>query len=73
MSVAKDFGTFGFCSKNLKFWLNVLTGSVGGNLLTVLHLGYDCIRVQWFANTKLVDSRDSELVLIALDEVGGIV
>lgn len=42
-------------------------------LLTVLHLCDDSIRVQWFANTKLVDSRDSELVLIALDEIGGIV
>lgn len=42
-------------------------------LLTVLHLCDDRIRVQWFTNTKLVDSRDSELVLIALDEVGGIV
>ncbi len=33
----------------------------------------DRIRVQWFADTKLVDSRNSELVLITLDEVGGIV
>lgn len=42
-------------------------------LLTVLHLCDDRIRVQWFADTKLVDSRYSELVLITLDEVGGIV
>ena len=41
-------------------------------VLTVLHLSNDWIRVQWFANTILVDSRDSELVLIALDEVGGV-
>ena len=37
-----------------------------------MHLSNDWIRVQWFANTILVDSRDSELVLIALDEVGGV-
>lgn len=42
-------------------------------LLTVLHLCNEGIRVQWFANTKLVDSRDSELVFIPFDEVGGIV
>lgn len=42
-------------------------------LLTVLHLCDDRIRVQWFANTKFVDSRDPELVLIAFDKVGGIV
>jgi len=42
------------------------------SVLTILHLSNDWIRVQWFANTKLVDRRDSELVLIALDEVGGV-
>lgn len=40
--------------------------------LTVLHLCDDGIRVQWFANTKLVHGRDSELVFVALDEVGSI-
>lgn len=42
-------------------------------VLTVLHLGDDRIRVQGFTNSKLVHSRDSELVLIGLDKVGGIV
>lgn len=42
-------------------------------LLTVLHLCDDRIRVQWFANTKFVDSRDSELVLVAFNKVCGIV
>ena len=41
-------------------------------LLTVLHLCNDRNGVQGFANSKLVDSRDSELVLIALDKVGGV-
>lgn len=41
-------------------------------LLTVLHLCDDRVGVQGFADTKLVDSRDSELVLITLDEVSGI-
>lgn len=38
-----------------------------------MHLRNYRIRVQWFSDTKLVDSRDSELVLIAFDEVGGII
>lgn len=42
-------------------------------MLTVLHLCDDRIRVQGFTNSKLVHSRDSELVLIALDQVGGVV
>lgn len=42
-------------------------------MLTVLHLCDDRIRVQGFTNSKLVHSRDSELVLIALDKVGGVV
>lgn len=42
------------------------------SILTVLHPCDDRIRVQRFTNSKLVDSRDSELVLIALNKVGGI-
>lgn len=42
-------------------------------LLTVLHLGNNRIRVQRFSHSKLVHSRDPELVLVALDEVGCIV
>lgn len=42
-------------------------------LLTVLHLGDDRIRVQRFPHSKFIHSRDSELVLVALNEVGCIV
>lgn len=42
-------------------------------ILTVLHLGNDGIRVERFPHSKLVHSRDSELVLVALDKVGCIV
>lgn len=42
-------------------------------LLTVLHLGNDGIRVERFTHSKLVHSRDSELVLVALDKIGCIV
>lgn len=42
-------------------------------LLTVLHLGNDRIRVKRFTHAKLIHGRDSELVLIALDKVGCIV
>lgn len=42
-------------------------------LLTVLHLGNDGIRVKRFTHSKLIHSRDPELVLIALDKVGCIV
>lgn len=42
-------------------------------LLTVLHLCDNWVGVEGFTNSKLVHSRDSELVLVALDKVGGIV
>lgn len=48
-------------------------GSVFQTLLTVLHLCDDRIRVEGFPDPKLVDSRNSELVLVALDQVGGVV
>lgn len=42
-------------------------------LLTVLHLCDDGIRVKRFTNSKLVYSRDPELVLITLNKIGGII
>lgn len=52
---------------------NTLLFHMALGLLTVLHLGNDRIRVERFPHSKLIHSRDSELVLVALDKVGGIV
>lgn len=54
------------CGQNLRQYKFV------HSILTVLHPCGDRIRVQRFTNSKLVDSRDSELVLIALNKVGSI-
>jgi hypothetical protein len=40
--------------------------------LTELHLCNEWIRVERTSNSELIDSRDTELVLVALDQLGGV-